>query len=57
MVSDAIAKSYAVNSGIATGITGIATENVARIYDMQGRRVVMPAKNGLYIVNGKKVVR
>ncbi len=57
MVSESIAKSYAVSGGIATGISGIVTENAARIYDMQGRRVVMPAKNGLYIVNGKKVIR
>ena len=57
MVSESIAKSYAVNGGIATGISGIVTENAARIYDMQGRRVVIPAKNGLYIVNGKKVIR
>ena len=57
MVSESIAKSYAVSGGVATGISGIVTENAARIYDMQGRRVTMPVKNGLYIVNGKKVIR
>lgn len=57
MVSESIAKSYAVSGGVATGISGIVTENAARIYDMQGRRVTMPVKNGLYIINGKKVIR
>lgn len=57
LVSDVLGESYEVNGGMTTGIGSIATETSARIYDMQGRRVVAPAKAGLYIVNGKKVIR
>jgi hypothetical protein len=27
------------------------------IYDLQGRKVTKPVKGGLYIVNGKKVIK
>ena len=41
---------------IATAISAIETETETNnVYDLQGRKVVNPAK-GLYIVNGKKVV-
>ena len=38
------------------GINAITTSAAASIYDMQGRRVVAPAK-GLYIQNGKTIVK
>ena len=41
--------------------TGIRDFNIdgtsATVYDLQGRRVVSPARGGLYIINGKKVLR
>ena len=43
----------------ATGIDEVKTENVKReteIYDLSGRRVSAPAKGGVYIINGKKVI-
>ena len=43
--------------GIDTGINGVVThENSGVIYDISGRRVKQPAK-GVYIMNGKKVIR
>ncbi|MBQ8277029.1 MAG: hypothetical protein IJY00_01075 [Bacteroidaceae bacterium] len=44
--------------GIANGIDGVSTDsnNGQVIYDLQGRRVNKLSK-GLYIVNGKKVIR
>lgn len=46
-------------SGEATGIEGVNAnvENVKAIYNLNGQRVASMAKPGLYIVNGKKVVR
>lgn len=46
-------------SGEATGIEGVNAnvENVKAIYNLNGQRVAFMAKPGLYIVNGKKVVR
>lgn len=56
--SDAPAKGFAFN-GEATGIEGVNAnvENVKAIYNLNGQRVASMAKPGLYIVNGKKVVR
>ena len=56
--SDASAKGFAFN-GEATGIEGVNAnvENVKAIYNLNGQRVASMAKPGLYIVNGKKVVR
>lgn len=56
--SDAIAKGFAFN-GEATGIEGVNAnvENAKAIYNLNGQRVASMAKPGLYIVNGKKVVR
>ncbi len=65
-------KAYLVYDATATGeaqaffafdsaVTGVeinkadANEDDNRVYDLQGRRVTKPA-NGLYIVNGKKVI-
>lgn len=55
---DATAKGFAFN-GEATGIEGVNAnvENAKAIYNLNGQRVASMAKPGLYIVNGKKVVR
>lgn len=52
------AKGFALN-GEATGIEGVNAnvENAKAIYNLNGQRVASMAKPGLYIVNGKKVVR
>lgn len=52
------AKGFTLN-GEATGIEGINAnvENAKAIYNLNGQRVASMAKPGLYIVNGKKVVR
>lgn len=46
-------------SGESTGIEGVNAnvENAKTIYNINGQRVASMAKPGLYIVNGKKVVR
>lgn len=56
--SDATAKGFAFN-GETTGIEGVNAnvENAKAIYNLNGQRVASMAKPGLYIVNGKKVVR
>ena len=42
----------------ATGIQQAATKNVANaIYDLQGRRLHQAPNKGLFILNGKKVIR
>lgn len=51
------AAKLAINFGDETGIANVSdvkTDNV--YYDLQGRRVMNPTK-GLFIVNGKKVIR
>lgn len=52
------AKGFAFN-GEATGIESVNAnvENAKAIYNLNGQRVASMAKPGLYIVNGKKVVR
>lgn len=57
-VSKAGAKGFTLN-GEATGIEGVNAnvENAKAIYNLNGQRVASMAKPGLYIVNGKKVVR
>ena len=56
--SDGSAKGFALN-GEATGIEGVNAnaENAKAIYNLNGQRVASMPKPGLYIVNGKKVVR
>ena len=56
--SDGSAKGFTLN-GEATGIEGVNAnvENAKAIYNLNGQRVASMAKPGLYIVNGKKVVR
>lgn len=55
---ESTAKGFAFN-GEATGIEGVNAnvENAKAIYNINGQRVASMAKPGLYIVNGKKVVR
>ena len=52
------AKGFTLN-GEASGIEGVNAnvENAKAIYNLNGQRVASMAKPGLYIVNGKKVVR
>ncbi len=52
------AKGFTLN-GEATGIEGVNAnvENAKAIFNLNGQRVASMAKPGLYIVNGKKVVR
>lgn len=52
------AKGFTLN-GEATGIEGVNAnvENAKVIYNLNGQRVASMAKPGLYIANGKKVVR
>ena len=52
------AKGFTLN-GEVTGIEGVNAnvENAKAIYNLNGQRVASMAKPGLYIVNGKKVVR
>ena len=48
------AASYSFRFEGTTGVEEVETEEVKAIYDLQGRKVVNP-KEGLYIVDGKKV--
>ena len=58
LAGDATAKGFAFN-GEVTGIEGVNAnvENAKAIYNLNGQRVASMSKPGLYIVNGKKVVR
>ena len=47
---------YAELAQIATGISTIKAIAGKTIYDMNGRKVTVPSKKGMYIINGKKVV-
>ena len=56
--SESAVKGYTFRSDDATGIrclTVSETSDANKIYDLQGRRVISP-ENGIYIVNGKKIV-
>lgn len=52
------AKAFVLDGG-TTAINGISTRNdqAEAVYNLNGQRVASMAKPGLYIVNGKKVVR
>lgn len=50
----------AMLAGATTGIETIGQNAESKsnvIYDLQGRRVYEPLKSGVYIINGKKVVK
>ena len=54
-------KDFFFISNIPTGITEISPDAIEGfgngvIYDLQGRPVSEPAKGGVYIIDGKKVV-
>ena len=55
VLTDAETK-YAELEAIATGISTIKAITGKTIYDMNGRKVTVPSKKGMYIINGKKVV-
>ena len=42
--------------GNTTGITTPSTEEAGAVYDMSGRKVDSPTRNGVYISNGRKIV-
>ncbi len=50
---------YVVNNGPATGIGSITAEKLqnATIYNLNGQRMQNNTQKGLYIVNGKKVIK
>ena len=48
---------YADPTGIQSMHNAHSTMHNADVYDLQGRKVTVPARHGLYIVNGKKIVR
>ena len=57
LLDELLVKNYVLSGeGTITGINGMNVEADAQIFDLQGRRV-NATKNGLYIVNGVKVVR
>ena len=55
VLTDAETK-YAELEAIATGISTIKAIAGKTIYDMNGRKVTVPSKKGMYIINGRKVV-
>ena len=58
VVEEAITKTYEVTAGGTTGIRQLDINAASdKIFDLSGRRVVAPVKGGLYIVNGKKVLK
>ena len=55
--SDSSVRGFAINFGLNDAITDILHQvSPKNVYDLQGRRVNEPAK-GLYIINGKKVIK
>lgn len=58
LVNGSSVKRFLLPNGEVTGIDGIDTDSEADqpIYDLSGRRV-MKAEKGLYIIDGKKVIR
>ena len=57
--ADAPAQGIAISHEPTTGIDGVTTGQAGkkgRVYDLSGRRVVKPAKGGVYIRDGRKVI-
>lgn len=58
VLTTSAAQSVRAVAGTATAITTVTTDNAdVQAYDMSGRKVNTTDKKGVYIVNGKKVVR
>lgn len=55
--SKAVALNFGGNVTSINAATIINGENNAPIYDLSGRRVWAPVKGGLYIQNGKKIIK
>ena len=55
--SNAVALNFGGNVTSINAATLINGENNAPIYDLSGRRVWAPVKGGLYIQNGKKIIK
>ncbi len=52
------AATFKLTVGTVDGIDGVAVDGVKAVYyDLSGRVVANPVKGGLYIVNGKKVIK
>ncbi len=50
-------QAFALNFGGVTGIESVeAADANAPVYDLSGRKVANPAKGGVYIKNGKKII-
>lgn len=51
-------RALSLNTGTATGITPIVrTSEKHRIYDVSGRRALLPLERGIYIVDSQKVIK
>ena len=49
---------FTLMGDVSTAIPSITAPNATtNIYDVQGRRVIAPTQHGIYIIDGKKVVR
>lgn len=56
LYNELIVKDFDSNNGTLTGIDAIANDSNTKIFDLQGRRVVLPAK-GIFVKDGRKVVK
>ncbi|MGI6224384.1 MAG: Ig-like domain-containing protein [Prevotella sp.] len=58
-VNDSYTKTYSINSEISDGIEGLEVNDDSNsvIFDLQGRRIKKITRAGIYIINGKKVIK
>ena len=57
-VENAAARMFVNIDGVETSIEGLSTGDADEtIYDLNGRKVLKPMQHGVYIVNGKKVLK
>lgn len=54
---DAATKKITVDMSKTSGIAALTTTTASSVYDLQGRKLSTTPSNGIYIENGKKVVR
>ena len=54
-VGESAARSVAVGTGIEA--VGVSSRRAGQVYDLYGRRVGLAARHGVYVVNGRKVLR